>query len=332
MELIAASGFSKYPGRSDLFESVTRLREIGSKAFFGCHELKGFRVPESVEIIGAHCFRGCSNLERIDFEGSSSLKRICELAFVGCNLHSITIPPLAEEIDGSAFVNCPLISIRVAPGSINFKVEDNLLVTSGGTEIVRYFGQDRELHIGKKVHILRKSCFQGCDSLEKIDFEVGSELVRIDRAALRDCQFLAIIEIPASVIVIEESSFEGCTELESCLIAEDSSLVRIGNRAFAKCTSLRSFSIPRQVVAIGNNCFDECDYLYQLEFRSSESLNRIIGDLPLDTALNNIGVSVRSSLFRIEIEDGGKELKFPGWVSLDDGEGYLQLTLVRDFE
>jgi hypothetical protein len=170
IEVIGANAFRLRKLSTVLFESGMRLREIFSRAFSFCRDLTAFKVPESVEILGDHCFENCLNLERIDFEGSSSLKRICELAFHGCNLHSITIPASTEEIDGSAFVNCPFISIQIGRGSDNFKVEDNLLVTSGGTDIVRYFGQDRELHIGNKVHILRKSCFQGCDSLEKIDF------------------------------------------------------------------------------------------------------------------------------------------------------------------
>jgi hypothetical protein len=93
--------------------------------------------------------------------------------------------------------------------------------------------------------------FEGSAHLEQILFEVGSELERIERDALRNCYSLSNFDIPASVTIIEESSFEGCMGLESCLIPEDSSLVTIGGQAFAKCTSLRSFSIPRQVVEIG---------------------------------------------------------------------------------
>jgi hypothetical protein len=74
---------------------------------------------------------------------------------------------------------------------------------------------------------------------------------------------------------------------------------------------------------------DECLYRYQLEFKSSESLRRIVGDLSLDEVLNELGVSGRSGLFRIEVEDGGEELNFPGWVSWGDGEGEFHLTLVR---
>jgi hypothetical protein len=223
------------------------LREIGSAAFAECFRFTTFNIPESVEVIGDRCFESCSGLETVKFEGSSRLKRIGERAFMGSKLHSITIPAMAEEIDTFAFVNCPLIKILVAPESVNFKVEGNLLVTSDGTKIVRYFGLDRAIVVGKQVKVLRPSCFEGCKHLDQIAFELGSELARIGAAALRDCTSLVSIEIPASVRIVEESSFEGCSELESCLITKDSTLVAIGARAFAKCTSLRSFYVPQRV-------------------------------------------------------------------------------------
>jgi hypothetical protein len=91
------------------------------------------------------------------------------------------------------------------------------------------------------------------------------------------------------------------------LIAKDSSLVTIGGRAFEKCistassdTSLRSFYIPRHVSEIGTNCFNKCHYLYLLEFGSSESLKRNVGDMPLDGALNKVVVSEKTGMLRIE--------------------------------
>jgi hypothetical protein len=273
-------------------------------------------------------------METIKFEEPSRLKKIGERAFMGSDLHSITIPALTEEIDGSAFVNCPWITIHVAPGSLHFQVEGDMLVTSGGTEIVRYFGLDREIIVGKKVQVLGKSCFERCNHLHHIGFEIGSELERIAPAALLDCGSLISIEIPESVTTIGEGSFEGCVELESCLMPEDSSLVTIGARAFAKCTSLRSFYVPGLVGKVGNNCFAECVHLYRLMFQSSESLKSIVGDGSLDDALEEVGVSGggRSSLFTIEVDDG-MEWNLPGWVSVwDDGDGDLQLTLVRDIQ
>jgi hypothetical protein len=201
-----------------------------------------------------------------------------------CKLHSITVPALTGQVDGSAFVDCPFISIQVAPAGLHFRVEGALLVTSHGTKIVRCFGRNRHIVVGKTIRVLGKSCFEDCRHLERIDFESGSELERIDAAALRDCVSLEIIDIPSSVTILGDSSFEGCRELESCLIANNSRLIAIGAEAFAKRTSLRLFSLPPLVGEIGSKCFSEGIYLYELKFMSSECLKRVIGDRLLDGA------------------------------------------------
>jgi hypothetical protein len=247
IEVIAANAFDWCKMTAVLFESGTSLKEIRSRAFARCDGLTAFKVPESVEILGDRCFQSCSQMETIEFEGSSRLKKIGERAFDECRLHSILIPAATEEIDGSAFVNCALFAIGVAPGSRNFRVEGNLLITSDGTEIVRSFGLDSKVLVGRSVKVLGKSCFEGCKHLDQLSFETGSELGRIGPAALRDCVSLTNIGIPPSVIIVEQASFEGCTELESCFMDEDSSVTTIGATAFSKCTSLRSFSIPRLV-------------------------------------------------------------------------------------
>jgi hypothetical protein len=332
IEVIGAHAFEGQEYCTFAFESGTKLREIGSSAFASCDGLTECNVPESVEILGDRCFEACSHMETITFEVSSRLSKIGERAFAGCKLQSIAIPALTEEIDGSAVVDCPLIEIQVARENPNFKVEGDLVVTSDGTEIVRYFGQDGEIAVGKKVKVLRKSCFEGCKHPVHIHFEAGSEVEEIGAAALRDCDSLVSIEIPPSVRIIGEASFKGCTELESCLIAKDSSLVTIGGKAFAKCTSLRSFSIPQQVREIGRNCFRKCIHLNRLKFGSSESLKRVVGNRSLDDAREEFGEDRSATLLRIEVEDGGAGLQFSGWVSVPDDDGGSHSMLVRDLQ
>jgi hypothetical protein len=54
----------------------------------------------------------------------------------------------------------------------------------------------------------------------------------------------------------------------------------------------------------------------------------IVRDTTLDEALEHLGFTDISNLIRIEVENDGSDLSFPGWVSLADESS--QLTLAPD--
>jgi hypothetical protein len=330
IEVIGPEAFNNCTALTTLiFGSGSRVREIGSKAFFRCFRLTTFIAPDSLEILGDGCFDYCRELKAIDFGESSQLKVIGGGTFLRCKLTSITIPASTEEIDGSAFVDCPLITIRVASGSQNFIVDGNLLLTSDGCKVVRCFGQVREVIVRATVEMLGKSCFEKCKHLERVVFENGSKLRRIGPCALSGCEFLASIAIPALVDIIEDEAFKDCPELEYCLLDENGSLVRIGKEAFAKCSSLRFIEVPKSIESIGQNCFAEADVLCGLKFGSANSLRRVFGETSLNNALDNIGLSEISSDFTIEVSHGGidsePDLEFPGWSSVFDADSSLTI-------
>jgi collagenase-like PrtC family protease len=114
-------------------------------------------VPSSVEIICDQFCENCQGVTTITFEDDYKLKRIGERTFLGSQLTSITITASTEEMDGSAFVGCPLLSILIAPGNRTFKIEGSMLETSGAIEIVRFFRREREVIIPDEVERLGKS-------------------------------------------------------------------------------------------------------------------------------------------------------------------------------
>jgi hypothetical protein len=326
---IEAIGFEAFTLSNPMnisFVIGTKLREIGDAAFSGCSELTEFTVPSSVEIIGDRCFENCCHLATVTLEEVSQLRKIGASAFSGCNLNSLTIPASTEEIDGSAFVNCPLLEIRVVAGSQNFTIQGNFLTTADGKEIVRCFGSAIEVIVPMNVEVLGKSCFESCIYIEGITFENGSRLKKIGRSALCGCESLVQIAIPGSVEIIEDRGFKKCDGLEACLMDEDETLAKIENDAFAECRSLRSFDFPKRVEGIGHNCFQGCGSLSRLKFESGQSLAKIMGDLTLDESLEQIGFHDISSAFEIEVEQGGVELDFPGWVTVDGEASYLTLV------
>jgi hypothetical protein len=182
--------------------------------------------------------------------------------------------------------------------------------------------------VAKNVLVLRKSCFEWCGHIDGVVFESGSQLRRVGKSAFSFCQLLGSVVIPASVEVIDDAAFSGCTQLEYCVMEEAAALVSIGNDAFRGCESLRLFDAQRGVSGIGKDCFRGCPALYRFRFRSSECLRNVVGDMTLDEWLEQLGLTVILSIFRIEVDEGEVNLECSGWTPVT-GEG-SQFTLVRN--
>jgi hypothetical protein len=78
------------------FEAGSRLREIGQFALFHCLLVMSIVIPASVEVIGAACFKACSDLSDVTFELGSKLL----------------------DIEGSAFQMCPSLKVIRVPSRL----------------------------------------------------------------------------------------------------------------------------------------------------------------------------------------------------------------------
>jgi hypothetical protein len=329
IEVIGKSAFYHCSLSHVIFPNGSRLREIGEEAFSRAQFLRAITVPSSVEILGDRCFEYSENLATVTFEEPSKLETIGERVFAFSAIKSITIPTSVKEIDWSAFAGCPLEQIYIDPGNRRFVIRENALLTSDGKEIVKYLGQEREVFVPSEVEELRRSCFESLQCLTELKFESESQLRKICRSALSGCESLRCIIVPASVTEIEEFAFKECIGLEDCSIHKGAMLVRVGQEAFAGCSSLRSFYVPKTIEGIGGNCFNSCPSLYRLKFESRHTLKRIVRDRTLDEALEDLGFTEISGLFRIEVEDDRSGLLFPGWIPVADASSHL--TLAPDF-
>jgi hypothetical protein len=317
-------------GSGDMkIEVPAHIEVIGKMAFQGCHLATSILATESRlrEIREDRCFAQCDDLVTVTFEENSNLKKIRERAFADCAIRSFRIPASVNEIDGSAFVGCPLEDIDIDPGNRSFIVRGNTLLTSDGTGIVRSFGLEREIFVPSEVEVLHNSCFESLYRLTEVEFASGSKLRKICRSALSDCDSLRSIVVPDSVTEIEEFAFKDCIGLEECSMHKYAILVRIGEEAFTGCSCLRSFYAPKTIAEIGEDCFKRCSSLTQLKFGSGQTLKRIVRDKTLDEVLEYLGVTEISGLLRIEVEEDVFNLEFPGWIPVAD-EG-IHLTLAR---
>jgi hypothetical protein len=84
--------------------------------------------------------------------------------------------------------------------------------------------------------------------LESIEFDNGSNLIRIEESAFSSSGLKSIV-IPSSVEILGKSCFGHCQSLESIIFENDSKLVRIEEEAFYHAQfgihRLKSIVIPQ---------------------------------------------------------------------------------------
>lgn len=95
----------------------------------------------------------------------------------------------------------------------------------------------------------------------------GYPVTAIGASALKNCETVAIVNIPDSVNSIGNSAFYGCRNLVSINIPVG--VKAINNRAFTYCRSLVSIDIPDGVTTIGPYAFHECSGLTSVSIPDS---------------------------------------------------------------
>ncbi len=141
-------------------------------------DLSEVKLPDSVTVIGAAAFAGCTSIETIICP--QDLQTIESIAFMGCiSLKSIALPSSVSSIEDYAFNSCA-------------SLESIDLLNSGMKEI-------------------NEGTFFGCTSLTSVILPSSAE--RIATLAFGDCTSLKAITLPATINVLEHGAFFGCINL-----------------------------------------------------------------------------------------------------------------------
>jgi hypothetical protein len=188
-----------------LFESGSKLTEIGIAAFFQCSSLTSICIPANVGNIPKNCFCCCQSLVKVWFESGSKLTRIEDEAFVDCrSLRSFVIPPQLEIMACGVFSGCISLSelifdlpsrlkqIDLPPSAFgSLFIPDSAEIVLGG--IGKHVEQNRLLQFG------RGSCLMTIELRPRVDLSDCEEdrdtesnaFVRLSEEVLRRfrCQF-----------------------------------------------------------------------------------------------------------------------------------------------
>ena len=98
----------------------TNLSAIPSQMAYGCASLKSITIPAAVRTIADEAFMYASNLQSIDFAGTSSLTSIGQKAFSYCqNLAQVNLPSGLTTIAAYAFRDCSSLVMLHLPSTLS---------------------------------------------------------------------------------------------------------------------------------------------------------------------------------------------------------------------
>ena len=148
-------------------------------------------IPNGVQCIDDYAFGGCSFLAQITLP--KGLQTIGEKAFVRCSaLTSLTLPSSLQSIGGGAFTGCT--SLRSVICNQFYRVIGQMLLSSDGTQVIAYWGENSEVTIPEGVQSIGDSAFSLCSSLSSLT--LPSSLQSIGEEAFDYCNSLSTLYIP----------------------------------------------------------------------------------------------------------------------------------------
>ena len=241
------------------------LQSIGDNAFWICSSLTSLTLPSSLQSIGDRAFEYCNSLTSLTLP--SSLQSIGERAFEDCSsLTSLTLPSSLQSIGGGAFIGCT--SLRSVICNQFYKVIGQMLLSSDGTQVIAYWGENSEVTIPEGVQSIGDSAFSRCSSFSSLT--LPSSLQSIGGGAFTGCTSLRSVICNKFYKVIGQMllSADGTQVIaywgENSEVTIPEGVQSIGDYAFYDCNSLTSLTLPSSLQSIGDGAFWCCNFLYTL--------------------------------------------------------------------
>lgn len=254
------------------------ITEIEDYGIYGNKNLVSIEIPVTVKKVGAHVFKSCSSLQKVDLPNVETLG---ERVFESCGkLTKVTLSPDLQVIPDYAFQYCgsladvPLPSSLVSIGVSAFRDCSSLVdvplpssLVSIGTGAFANCKSLTSVDMPNTVTTLENGTYQNCTNLKDVKLSdnlkrIGAENDHYSGSSFEGCQNLASIDIPASVSWINSFSFKNCVNLKTVTFHEG--LQVIGGKSFQGCSSLVSVSIPKSVTSIGDESFIKCSSLNEM--------------------------------------------------------------------
>lgn len=226
-------------------------------------------LPTNIEVIEAQSFTNCIQLNKINLNQLTSLRKIGANAFDNSNLTSIYIPEKCIDLAETTFLYCMNIeSIVVDTKNAKYESESGALYDKQAKALILYpkKSRNKSLIVKAGTDSIIATCFSENEFLENVD--LPNSLTKLGRNAFQGTTKLKSIVIPGSIKKLDATFFS--SSIESVQLSEG--LEVIGESSFYKCSNLRSMILPKTINKIGFLAFGECINLKSVNFEELVSL------------------------------------------------------------
>lgn len=183
--------------------------------------IKKIIISDKVTSVGNYFLYGYTKYDdfnSVNISLGSSIKKIGDYAFGGCNIEAIILPDELEELGDYSFDDCGLT----------------------------------EITIPENIKSIGRRCFGNCDSLKNVI--LPDCLTDIPDEIFLDCDNLEEIDLPSSLKRLGDESFNNCKNLKEIILP--SNLKTLGVGAFSNCNSLTEITLPASLKEIKDDGFD----------------------------------------------------------------------------
>lgn len=209
---------------------VTITENIKADNFDKPSNIDTIRLPENLEYIPERYFANCSKLSYFKFPQKSSA--IGDEAFKGCCLNSLNLLNIVS-FGKDAFYGCDRLTIVELPFVGKSIMEP--------TRLDYLFNHASNLrYVSVKEGTIVERCFEGFDSIEKIDLQKG--VTEIGVKAFKELSNLCELSGMNYLTKIDDNAFENCKLLKEINIKPN--IEHIGKRIFKGCCSIEKATLP----------------------------------------------------------------------------------------
>lgn len=192
------------------------IENFGLGCFEGAPDVERINLPASLSSIGYSAMSDCEKLEKVVIAEDSKLLMIEDFAFMNCTaLKEFEIPASVRTIRMAPWRNCKsLQSLSIKGGNPEYKVENGVLYTISGRQLVQYPAgkKDKEYQVAFGTIEIDNSAFYWNDYLEKV--MLPNSLETIQHLGFAECAALKEVEFNFGLKWIGNSAFQGCKSLK----------------------------------------------------------------------------------------------------------------------